>query len=84
MVDHYLVYAIRKINAWSLMKNERKFIEFCHMKKYDETLFRMDIRQIDWEPILGPFEGDPAGMAATFQDVFESILNIHAPLRKKG
>ena len=42
------------------------------MTKYDKMLFRMDMQQIDWESILGPFEGDPACMAATFQDVFES------------
>ena len=39
----------------------------------------MDMQQIDWESILGPFEGDSAGMAATFQDMFESVLNLHAP-----
>ena len=83
MVDHYLVYAIRKINAWRLKKKERKFVESRSIKKYDKTLFRVDMQQIDWESILGPFEGDPAGMAATFQDVFESVLNLHAPLRKK-
>ena len=53
-------------------------------EKYDKMPFRMDMQQIDWESILNPFKGDPAGMAATFQDVFESILNFHAPLRKKG
>ena len=53
------------------------------MKKYDKTLFRVDMQQIDWESILGPIEGDPADMAATFLDVFESALNLHAPLRKK-
>ena len=66
MVDHYLVYAIRKINAWRLKKKERKFVESRSMKKYEKTLFRVDMQQIDWESILGPFEGDPAGMAATF------------------
>ena len=83
MVDHYLVYAIRKINAWRLKKKEREFVESRSMKKYNKTLFRMDMQQIDWESILGPSEGDPAGMVATFQDVFESVLNLHAPLRKK-
>lgn len=37
---------------------------------------RIYIRQIDWESILGSFEGDLAGITATFQDVFESILNL--------
>ena len=84
MVDHYLVNAIRKINAWRLKKKEIKFVESRSMKKYDKTLFRMDMPQIELESILSPFKGDPAGMAATFQDLFEWILNLHAPLRKKG
>ena len=71
MVDHYLVHAIRKINASRMKKKERKFVESRNMKKYDKSLFRMDMQQIDWESILGPFEGDPAGMAATFQDLFD-------------
>ena len=53
------------------------------MKKYDKMLFRNDLQQIDWETILRPFDNDPASMAATFQEIFESILNIHAPVRKK-
>ena len=35
MVDHYLVHAIRKINAWRMKKKERKFVESRSMKKYD-------------------------------------------------
>ncbi len=83
MVDHYPVYAIRKVNAWRLNKKEKKIIESRSMRKYEKNLFRNDIQQINWSSILSPFEGDPAGMAATFQDIFESILDIHAPLRKK-
>ena len=51
-------------------------------KRYSEWIW--DLQQIDWESILGPFKGDPAGMAATFQDVFESVLNLHAPYARKG
>ena len=50
-----------------------------------KRFFRMDMQQIDWEFIFGPFEGDPAGMAAMFQDVFESVLNLHfPPTQEKG
>ena len=29
-------------------KKERIFVESRSMKKYDKTLFRMDLQQIDW------------------------------------
>ena len=53
------------------------------MIKYDKALFRKDILQVDWEAILIPLSDNPADMAATFQEVFESILDLHAPLRRK-
>ena len=53
------------------------------MKKYDKTLFRKCLEQVDWETILSPFDNDPVSMAATFQEIFESILNLHAPVTKK-
>ena len=84
MVDHYLVYGIRKINAWRRFKKKKpNVIESRSMTKYDKALFRNDIQQVDWEAILTPFSDNPAGMATTFQEVFESILDLHAPLRRK-
>ena len=53
------------------------------MKKYDKILFRKDLEQVDWEAILRPFDNDPVSMVATFHEIFESILNLHAPVRKK-
>ena len=41
------------------------------------------MNQIEWETILSPYSSDPVSMAATFQEFFESILDVHAPLRKK-
>ena len=54
------------------------------MKKYDKIQFHQDPNQIEWEAILGPYCRDPVNMAATFQGNFKSILDVHAPERKKG
>ena len=51
------------------------------MEKYDNMLFRNDCQQIDWETSLRPYYNDPKSMAATFQEIFESILNLHAPIK---
>ena len=53
------------------------------MKKYDKMLFRKDLEQIDWANILSPLDNGPVSMAASFQEIFESILNVHATARKK-
>ena len=84
MVDHYLVYGIRKINAWRRFNSKQpKVIESRNMKKYNKANIRNEIQLVDWETILSSFYDNPAGMAAIFQEIFESILDIHAPLRRK-
>ena len=83
MVDHYLVHGIRKINARRHKESTKKVVKSRNMKKYDKTYFRHDLNQIEWEPILSPYSSDPISMAATFQEIFESILDAHAPLWKK-
>lgn len=52
-------------------------------KKYDKALFQHDLQQIDWEIILTPFAGNPSAMADTFQETFESLLNAHAPIKRR-
>ena len=52
-------------------------------KKYEKAIFQHDLQQIDWETILTPFANDPSAMAGTFQEIFESLLNIHAPIKKR-
>ena len=54
MVDHYLIYDIRKINAWRKKKPviSPKIVKSRNMKKYDKSLFEEDLKQIDWKTIL--------------------------------
>ena len=85
MVDHYLVYGIKKINAWRIKQKRAKpeIVESRTMNKYDKAIFQHDLQQIDWETILTSFANDPSAMAGTFQEIFESLLNICAPIKKR-
>ncbi len=65
------------------MKKERKFVESHNVRKYDKTRFQNVVNQIVWDALLSPFQGNPDGMASAFQEVFDSILSCHAPIRKK-
>ena len=72
MVDHYMVYGIRKVNAWRLKgKNKPKILETRSFTKYDKTSFINDLRQIDWSTILSPLAENPNLMASNFQEIFE-------------
>ena len=53
------------------------------MNNYDSALFLQDLQQIDWEAILVPLTDDPSGMADTFQEIFESTLDFHAPTKRE-
>ena len=83
MVDHYLIYGIRKIYAWRIKLPIilPKIVESRNMRKYDKSLFQEDLKQIDWKTMLDTFTGDLSGMASTFQEIFNSILNAHAPIK---
>ena len=53
------------------------------MRKYNKAHFRNNIQQVEWETILRPYCDNTIDMATIFQEIFESILDIHAPLRRK-
>ena len=78
-----MVYGVRKINAWRLKKKKPKIIETRSLSKYDKELFRNDLRQIDWPAILDPLSENPDAMASAFQEIFELVLDMHAPLQKR-
>ena len=81
-VDHYLVYGIRKLKAWRVKNKKPKLLETRSLSNYDRVFFRSDLQQIDWETILNSYADNPDSMATTFQQIFESALDIHAPLEK--
>ena len=83
MVDHYLVYGIRKVNAWRVKNKKPRVLETRNLSKYDRGLFRNDLQQIDWETILNPYADNPDNIDTTFQVIFELVLDIHAPLKKR-
>ena len=83
MVDHYMVYGVRKINAWRLKKEKPKIVETRSLSKYDKELFRNDLRQVDWPAILNQLSGNPNAMASAFLETFELILDMHAPLKNR-
>ena len=64
-------------------KNKKKVVETRSLTKYDKISFINDLRQINWSAILSPLAENPNLMASTFQEIFESILDIHAPLKKR-
>ena len=46
------------------------------------SLFRNDVLQVDWESILNSGNNCDE-MTNTFQETFQSILDTHAPMKKR-
>ena len=83
MVDHYMIYAVRKINAWRLRRKNPKTIESRALRNYCKENFQKDLQLINWASILEPMSDNPSEMASTFQEILEHLLNFHAPLKKR-
>ena len=83
MVDH-MIYGIRKINAARLDSfKKQKLAETRSLKRYNKALFQQDLQGIDWATHLTPLENEPSKIPAAVHDVFDSLLDMHAPLKLK-
>ena len=82
MVDHYMIFGIRKLNARKFRKKKPKIVETRNLKNYDKKSFRNDLSMFDWQTILGPISENPNELASIFQGILELVLEMHAPLKK--
>ena len=85
MVEHYLVLIIgtRKINAWRILQKCQKTVETRMLKNYNKDEFLLALHSIDFMTLFFELSFDPNQMTAAFYEIFESLLNSHAPLRKR-
>ena len=83
MVDHYLIFAVRKLNAKRLLDKQVKIVETRSLRNYDKQLFLDELSAIDWNEMLAPTNGDPDLMASVFNGVISSLLEVHAPLKRR-
>ena len=58
-------------------------IEFRSLKNYDSEAFLQDLQSVDFESAISAASGETNQMANTFYDPFLSILDVHAPLKKR-
>ena len=56
--------------------------EFQNLKNYDSKAFLQDLQSVDFQSAISASSGDPNLMANNFYDLFLSILDIHAPLKR--
>ena len=84
MFDHYMIYGIREVNTTRLKSSKmQRLIETRNLKRYYKALFQEDLQEIDWDCLLAPLVGEPDMMVTTFQEIFELLLNVYAPLKVK-
>ena len=78
-----MVCCIRKLNAKSKIRKLQNKAEYRSFKNYDKEAFLSDLRTIDWERATSTSRGDPNKMASNFYDLFCSVLDVHAPIKKR-
>ena len=84
MSDHYMIYGIRKLNARLHLTRKQIKTEFRCMRDYDQGAFLLDLQSIDWEIATSTALDDPNVMTENFYGLFHSVLDVHAPLRKRN
>ena len=82
MVDHYLIIGTRKIIAWRILQKCQKTVETRMLKNYNKDEFLFALHSIDFITSFSELSFDPNQMTASFHEIFESLLNLHAPLAK--
>ena len=83
MVDHDLIFAVRKINTKRLLDKQVKIVETSSLRNYDKQLFLDELSAIDWNEMLAPTNGDPDLMDSVFNSVISSLLEVHGPLKRR-
>ena len=57
MVDHYLVYGIRKVKARRLTRSKPNFNETRNMKRYNKDSFQRNLSDNDWDAMFSSASG---------------------------
>ena len=83
ITDHYMVCCIRKLNAKSKIRKLQNKAEYRSFKNYDKEAFLSDLRAIDWERATSTSRSDPNNMVGNFYDLFCSVLDVNAPIKKR-
>ena len=78
-----MIYAIRKVNAWRIRSKKPKILETRSLRNYDKMKFINDLKEVNWEVALSPFSESPNLMVDKFHEIFDALLNTHAPIRRK-
>ena len=83
MTDHYMTLGIRKLTAKLQVTRMEFMTEVRSMRNYDKEAFLFDLQNVDWEMATSNARDDLNAMASNFYDLFHSILDVHAPLKKR-
>ena len=79
--DHYPICITRKISSNHIKGPVHKTIAYRSMKHFNENAFLEDLSDQPW--FLIDIYDDPDDSTQLFLDLFQKVLNKHAPHRKK-
>ena len=79
--DHFGILAVYSNKNAKLSGQGHKFIRYRDTKKFNSDAFLEDLAQVPWHLIES--NNDPNEALSLWYQMFEDVLNIHAPMRKK-
>lgn len=79
--DHYPVMCSFNLTIPKIKKQDHTTIDYRSFKSFDKKLFQQDLENISFDEVIQATNPDIA--LKIFYDIFLSILNAHAPLKRK-
>jgi len=76
--DHSLIYAVRKV---AVPTNNKHNITFRSFKNFDENDFKRELESLPWDGFS--ILMNPNDMWLKWKELFLSVANKHAPLKRK-
>ena len=77
--DHSLVYAVQKIAIPT--QNTHKYVTTRSFKNFNAESFISDLKEVPWNNLSHCNTSDE--MLETWQELFTSIADVHAPIRSR-
>ena len=82
IVDNYLIFAVRKINAKRVIDKQAKIADTRSLNSCDKQLFLDELSTIDWDKTLASTNVNPDLKASVFNSVISTLLEAHASLKR--
>ena len=73
MVDHYLIFAVRKVNAKRLIDKQAQIVQSHSLRSYDKQLFFYELLSNEWDKTFA---------STNMNRVISALQEVYAPQKR--